>query len=76
MEQGLKPMCVTACPLRALDFGDWDELQREYPDAAVGNIAPLPSKEYTNPHLLIKECRDAKPSGDMAVKVSNTQEVM
>ena len=73
---GLDPMCVTACPLRALEFGDFAELESRYPDARVGNIAPLPEKGLTNPHLLIKECRDAQPTGDMTVKVSNTLEVM
>ena len=73
---GLDPMCVTACPLRALEFGDFAELESRYPDAQVGNIAPLPEKGLTNPHLLIKECRDAQPTGDMTVKVSNTLEVM
>lgn len=73
---GLDPMCVAACPLRALDFGDMSELESKYADAKVADIAPLPSKGYTNPHLLVKECRDARPSGDDTAKVSNVSEVM
>lgn len=72
---GSAPMCVSACPLRALDFGEISELEQKYPDAVVGDIAPLPSKGYTNPRLLVKECRDARPSGDDSVKVSNIMEV-
>lgn len=75
LETGEKPICVTACPLRALDFGDIDELKRTYGDAEVANIAPLPNKSYTHPNLLVKLCPDAKDAGDESLRVSNTMEV-
>ncbi len=76
LKEGEKPICVTACPLRALQFGDIDELKGEYSDAEIADIAPLPSKSYTNPNLLIKLCPDAKPAGDMSLRVSNPLEVI
>jgi anaerobic dimethyl sulfoxide reductase subunit B (iron-sulfur subunit) len=30
LEKGLKPICVAACPMRALDVGPIDELMRKY----------------------------------------------
>ena len=42
------PVCVEACPLRALDFGDIDELREKYGD--VADLAPLPdSSERPEP---------------------------
>lgn len=76
LQEGKEPICVTACPLRALQFGKIEELEREFSDAKVGDIAPLPSKSVTDPNLLIKVCPDAKPSGDDSVRISNPLEVI
>lgn len=71
--QGLEPICVGACPLRALSFGPVDEM------AALGeraNIAPLPESHYTDPNLYIKSNADAKPAGSKDGSVLNLLEVM
>lgn len=70
---GEQPVCVKACPARALDFGPVDEMAAK---GEQGNIAPLPEPGYTNPHLYIKPCADAKPASDMSAKVVNPLEVM
>lgn len=54
--EGKKPICVDACPLRALDFAPIDELRKTYGDLAA--IAPLPSPEHTAPNLVIKTNND------------------
>lgn len=69
------PICVSACPLRALDFGDIDELKEKYPYAEVLNIAPFPSKDLTQPNTIVQPCPDLRPSGDEDVIVSNEPEV-
>ena len=51
-DAGLNPICVDACPVRAIDFGDYDELKAKYPDA-VSDIAILPSSDQTGPSTLI-----------------------
>lgn len=49
---GEQPACVAACPMRALEFGDFDELAAAHPDA-VQDIAVLPDSSLTSPSVLI-----------------------
>ena len=48
---GEKPVCVEACPARALDFGTAEEMAKM---GERGNIAPLPDPSETTPNLFIK----------------------
>ena len=53
---GLAPICVEACPLRALDFGEKGELHErheDYWDEVRGDILPLPEESATGPNLFI-----------------------
>lgn len=34
-ELGEAPMCVAACPMRAIEFGEWGEIARLHPEATV-----------------------------------------
>ena len=56
--KGQNPACVDACPNRALDFGDLDELKAKYGADLVSDISILPDSSATQPNLLIKakEC--------------------
>ena len=58
---GLMPTCVSACPMRALDFGPIDELREKYGETAA--IAPLPDPSVTGPNVVITPCRDALEVG-------------
>lgn len=49
---GEEPACVSACPMRALEFGDFEELKKKHPDA-VRDIAMLPDSSTTEPCTLI-----------------------
>lgn len=51
---GMNPVCVDACAMRALDFGDLDELKAKYGDNLVSEIAPLPEASLTAPNLIMK----------------------
>ena len=51
--KGKNPACVDACPNRALDFGDLDELKAKYGSDLVSKVAVMPESE-TNPSVLIK----------------------
>ena len=53
-EAGMNPACVDACVMRALDFGDMDELREKYSADLVSEAACLPPEFITSPNLLIK----------------------
>lgn len=55
---GKAPVCVEACPLRALDFGPIDELRQRYGTAA--DLPPLPEATATAPNLTITLPRTAE----------------
>ncbi len=73
VQQGEQPLCVRACPARALEFGPVEDIAKR---GERGNIAPLPEPHYTNPNLYIKPSADAKPAGSADGKVVNPLEVM
>lgn len=52
LAQGLLPICVEACPQRAIEFGEISELRKKYGENA--DIAPLPSSNTTKPSLVIR----------------------
>ena len=58
---GLQPSCVEACPQRALEFGDIEELRKRH--GRVCDLAPLPAP-VTKPSICIKTPRDGRKSGD------------
>ena len=74
IDAGLRPICVEACPLRALDCGDIDELRAKYPDAG-DMIAPLADPSMTGPNTIIKACPAAKPVNDTEGMIANELEV-
>lgn len=70
---GLKPVCVESCPLRALDLLPIDELRKKH--GYLVEIAPLPSASYTAPSIAIKPNPKARPSGDKTGTLANPKEV-
>lgn len=71
---GMEPICVEACPVRALEFGDIEELRAAHKDAVSG-IAPMPGPDETKPSIAIKTCPAAKDPGDATGMVVNVKEV-
>ena len=61
MAAGLEPVCVEACPLRALSFGPVGELRERYGGAA--DLPPLPDAAATAPNLVLTApaCYEADP---------------
>lgn len=62
--KGETPLCVASCPMRALKFGEFEELQKIY--GPPTHIAPLPDPALTRPCLALTPSRNARPgnSGD------------
>ena len=57
-ETGHEPVCVEACPMRAIEFGEMDDLRAAHPDA----VSELPCTEpaaTTTPNILIGASRGA-----------------
>lgn len=57
-DQGKNPVCVDACPMRALEWGDTDELKAKHGDT-TNELAILPEASRTKPSLVIKAKRIA-----------------
>ncbi len=71
--RGGQPVCVESCTQRALDFGEIDMLKKKYPNGQ--HIAPLPDPSWTQPNLLVRSGRTARPFGDEKGSVQNPKEV-
>lgn len=70
---GQDPACVAACPTRALDWGDIDELRAEH--GAENGIAPLPDPSVTRPNLVIAPHRDAQSWQAGTGRIANPKEI-
>lgn len=53
-DTGGKPVCVEACLMRCIDFGELDDLKAKYGDDLVQNQTFLPSADETSPSMLIR----------------------
>lgn len=73
LAEGKKPICVEACPLRAIEFGPIDELRQKYGE--LDQVAPLPASSQTHPNLVIKPNSKCKPVGDQEGMIANPSEV-
>ncbi len=60
IEKGENPVCVDACPMRAIKSGEIEELKAEYGSESVDELAILPLSSVTSPSLLIKPKAIAK----------------
>lgn len=72
LEVGQQPLCVAACPARALDFGPREELIAKYGRA---NIAPLPPANMTEPNLAVVAHKDAQPANTRKPFLANKEEL-
>jgi len=73
LAEGKDPTCVAACPTRALDFGEFEELKQK--SGAINGLAPLPEAELTDPSLVLRPHRNGKPVGSDTGRISNPEEV-
>ena len=72
--EGKMPICVDACPLRALEFGDIEKLRAAHP-GTVDGIAPMAPPDATKPSVAILACPAAKDCGDTTGAIANPKEV-
>lgn len=72
VDQGQQPACVSACSMRALEFGDIEELRAKYGNEV--EFEPLPTSEITHPNLVIGAHRNAQRSGEGTGSILNLPE--
>ncbi len=68
LEEGQKPICVEACPTRALDFGEIASLRSAYGDEAA--VAPLPNPEFTQPNLTVIPSKETRPYNEKGIRIT------
>jgi anaerobic dimethyl sulfoxide reductase subunit B (iron-sulfur subunit) len=67
------PACVAACPTRALQFGEYEELAAAH--GADLLMAPLPPPRLTEPNLILEPHKDARPVQTRGGSICNPEEV-
>jgi len=73
VREGKNPSCVDACPTRALDFGEYDDLAQRYGEGS--HLHPLPDQEITRPSILIHPHKDAFKEVNKTAEISNLEEI-
>jgi len=73
IDQGNSPACVTACPMRALDFGELRTLQEKY--GRLNEVYPLPRANLTRPALVIRPHKDAVHARKEDASITNKEEI-
>lgn len=74
VDGGGKPICVTGCPMRALDFGTREDMVAKYGEGDM-EVEPLPV-DTTSPATVLKPHRYAQKTGQgKGVLVSLPEEV-
>lgn len=71
--EGLQPICVDSCPLRALDMAPIEELYARY--GMEAEVAPLPPAHFTQPNIVLKLNANSRPVGDTTGHLANPLEV-
>lgn len=71
--EGLDPVCVTACPMRALEFGPIETLRSKY--GTLADLLPLPDSSATSPNLVLKSNSAAEVSNVGSGFIANPLEV-
>lgn len=56
-EKGEDPVCVSTCPMRAIEFGPIEELRKKY--GTITQIKGMPSASITHPNIVITPHKDA-----------------
>lgn len=73
VEKGERPACVEACPYRALDFGEIEELHEKHGTFAAP--APLPASNITHPSVVYTPNKSTKTAGDTSGQLKNIEEL-
>jgi anaerobic dimethyl sulfoxide reductase subunit B (iron-sulfur subunit) len=70
--QGQNPVCVDACVMRAIEFGDLEELRAKYGD--IQAVDPLPDPNITKPSFEMTPHKNSQPVGSGNGKIATLSE--
>ncbi|NLG98441.1 MAG: dimethylsulfoxide reductase subunit B [Chloroflexi bacterium] len=70
--KGENPVCVDACPMRAIHYGELKDLQAQY--GTQNEFEPLPTSEITHPSLVVTPHKHAQVSGKGTGSILNMPE--
>jgi anaerobic dimethyl sulfoxide reductase subunit B (iron-sulfur subunit) len=73
LKAGSTPACVSACPMRALEFGELETLREKYGNVAA--VHPLPPAETTQPSIVFKPHIHAVRAETEGARIGNLEEV-
>ncbi len=73
LDSGSPPACVIACPNRALDFGEFDQLRAKHGD--IFKVFPLPDPSIAGPALVIRPHRNTEIVQSRGPEVANWGEL-
>lgn len=73
VEKGERPACVEACPYRAMDFGQIEDLQKK--NGTFAAPAPLPEAYITRPSVVYIPNKSTKATGDTSGQLKNLEEL-
>lgn len=73
--EGRQPACVEACPMRALHFGDLEELERQFGAEHGATLPFLPPEETTNPCLLVRGAERRKGPQSVVKTLAEAEKV-
>lgn len=60
VDKGQNPACIDACPMRAIEFGDIEELRKKY--GTLADLKVLTNSKITNPSITVNAKDEAKKS--------------
>jgi anaerobic dimethyl sulfoxide reductase subunit B (iron-sulfur subunit) len=73
VDAGRLPVCVSACPNRALDFGDINEMKKKY--KGTDRVFPLPDPAVARPSLVVVPHRNAALVESRNPDIANVEEI-
>jgi anaerobic dimethyl sulfoxide reductase subunit B (iron-sulfur subunit) len=73
LDAGLPPACVAACPNRALEFGEFEELKAR--PGSVRQVFPMADPSLAGPAVVIRPHRDAARVQSRAPQIANWEEL-
>lgn len=71
--EGKQPVCVTSCPMRALEFGPVSQLIEKHGDNRT--VFPLPDASITRPAFFINPHPGALRARELGASIINREEV-